>query len=188
MPVTRPLRACYIPVTFARQVIYKRGCDEDGTSSAKQFSVVGDTFVVGCALPESLIFPEFNCENLDASNPALTSKLGIYEPGCGLDNTYVAYGHDEYLYQVLRQNEGVKLPEEALYVIRYHSLYPWHDQGEYAELESDLDRQMKGWVKLFNQHDLYTKKNTYFSDEKLEEMRQYYDGLIKKYLPEKMRF
>ena len=118
------------------------------------------------------------------------------------------------MYQVLKQNEGVKLPDEALYIIRYHSLYPWHDQGayakpesnrvtlqplqpcqpfqplwyRYAELESDRDRQMKGWVKLFNQHDLYTKKNTHFSAEKLEEMRQYYDGLIKKYLPERLLF
>ncbi|KAL1514982.1 hypothetical protein AB1Y20_004057 [Prymnesium parvum] len=170
------------------KVIYKRGCDEDGTSSAKQYSVVGDTFIVGCALPDACIFPEFNSENLDASNPELTTKLGIYEPGCGLDNTYVAYGHDEYLYEVLRQNPGVKLPEEALYVIRYHSLYPWHAQGAYLELESDLDRKMKGWVKLFSQHDLYTKKNIYFTEEKMAEMREYYDGLIKKYLPEKLLF
>jgi inositol oxygenase len=170
------------------KVIFKRGCDEDGTSSAKQFSVVGDTFITGCALPDSLIFPEFNLENLDASDPSLTTKLGIYQPGCGLDNTYVAYGHDEYLYQVLRQNAGVKLPDEALYIIRYHSLYPWHDQGAYAELESDLDRQMKGWVKIFNQHDLYTKKNVEFTDEKMAEMRSYYDGLISKYLPETLLF
>jgi len=170
------------------KAIYKRGCDEDGTSSAKQWSVVGDTFLVGCALPDACIFPEFNLENLDASNPKLTSKLGIYEPGCGLDNTYVAYGHDEYLYHVLRNNEGVTLPDEALYVIRYHSLYPWHDQGAYADLESERDRQMKGWVKLFNQHDLYTKKNVHFSDEKLAEMRTYYDALIRKYLPAKLRF
>jgi len=170
------------------KVIHKRGCDEDGTSSAKQFSVVGDTFIVGCALPDSLIFPEFNPANLDASEPSLTSKLGIYKPGCGLDNTFIAYGHDEYLYQVLKQNEGVKLPAEALYIIRYHSLYPWHEQGAYAELESEMDKQMKGWVKLFNQHDLYTKKNVEFTEEKMAEMRSYYDGLIRKYLPDTLLF
>jgi len=170
------------------KIIHKRGCDEDGTSSAKQFSVVGDTFLVGCALPECCIFPEFNRENLDARTAELNTKLGIYKPGCGLDNTYVAYGHDEYLYQVLSQNEGVTLPEEALYIIRYHSLYPWHQQGAYAELESDLDRKMKGWIKIFNQHDLYTKKNETFSQQKLAEMHEYYDGLIKKYLPPTLLF
>jgi len=170
------------------KVIYKRGCDEDGTSSAAQFSVVGDTFLVGCALPDSCIFPEFNSENPDSSDPLLSTELGIYEAGCGLDNTHVAYGHDEYLYQVLSRNEGVRLPAEALYVIRYHSLYPWHDQGAYVRLESAYDRQMKGWVKLFNQHDLYTKRNSHFSNEKMAEMRGYYDGLIKKYLPERLLF
>lgn len=27
---------------------------------------------------------------------------------------------------------------------------------------------MKGWIKLFNQHDLYTKENSYFTEEKCE--------------------
>ena len=43
-------------------------------------------------------------------------------------------------------------------------------------------------VKLFNQHDLYTKRNSHFSNEKMAEMRGYYDGLIKKYLPERLLF
>ena len=151
--------------------IYLRGCDEDGTCIKKQYSVVGDTFVVGCALPPSTIFPEFNEENPDMADPVLSTKLGVYEEGCGLDSVYMAYGHDEYLYQVLIQNEGVTLPLEALYMIRYHSCYPWHQQDAYAHLENAQDRAMKGWVKLFNQHDLYTKKNEHFSPEKLDEMR-----------------
>ena len=48
------------PTFLKRQVIYKRGSDEDGTSVNAQFSVVGDTFLVGCALPDSCVFPEFN--------------------------------------------------------------------------------------------------------------------------------
>jgi hypothetical protein len=52
----------------------------------------------------------------------------------------------------LRQNEGVTLPPEALYIIRHHSLYPWHDGGCYELFENAHDRSMKGWVKLFNQH------------------------------------
>ena len=51
--------------------------------------------------------------------------------------------------QVLAQQQwrGVKLPKEALYIIRYHSLYAWHDKGEYEALESEYDRNMKGWVR-----------------------------------------
>jgi len=165
------------------KMIYLRGCDEDGTSMDQQWSIVGDTWVVGCTMPDELVFPEFNADNPDARVPERCTDTGVYEPGCGLDNTYCAFGHDEYMYQVLLQNEGVKLPKEALYVIRYHSLYPWHDKGCYAALESDTDRQMKGWVKLFNQHDLYTKKDTNYTAEEMGELRQYYTELIEKYLP-----
>jgi len=94
-----------------------------------------------------------------------------------------AFGHDEYLYEVLRQNEGVSLPREALYIIRYHSLYAWHDANCYARLESAYDRCMKGWVKLFNQHDLYTKADAPYSPAQLAELQGYYAGLVKKYLP-----
>ena len=30
--------------------------------------------------------------------------------------------------------------------VRYHSLYPWHEQGGYSVLENDHDRCVKGWV------------------------------------------
>jgi inositol oxygenase len=139
--------------------------------------------VVGCAMPDALVFPEFNARSPDAAHAERTSEHGIYEPGCGLDATLTAFGHDEYMYEVLRQNEGVSLPPEALYIVRYHSLYPWHDAGCYTGLESAYDRQMKGWVKLFNQHDLYTKRDVLYSEEELEEMTRYYSALIDKFLP-----
>src|ERR1041385_3410503 len=52
------------------------------------------------------------------------TDLGIYEPGCGLDNLVISFGHDEYLYRVLRDavaDGGCSLPEEALHPIRYRS-------------------------------------------------------------------
>lgn len=168
------------------KMVFVRGCDEDGTSVAEQWAIVGDTWIVGCAMPDDLVFPEFNAASPDAAHPERTTATGIYEPGCGLDQTMCAFGHDEYMYEVLRQNPGVTLPKEALYIIRYHSLYPWHDRGGYAELESDEDRAMKGWVKLFNQHDLYTKRDVAYSAAELDELRSYYTTLIDKYLPEEL--
>ncbi len=41
----------------------------------------------------------------------------MYEPNCGLNNLMMSWGHDEYLYQVLKHN-GSKLPDEAHYMIR----------------------------------------------------------------------
>jgi inositol oxygenase len=170
------------------KMIHVRGCDADGTSMSTQWSIVGDTWVVGCQMPDELVFPEFNKESPDAIHPERTTELGIYKEGCGLDDVLCAFGHDEYMYEVLRQSPGVKLPREALYVVRYHSLYPWHDAGCYERLLSDYDRQMLGWVKLFNQHDLYTKANTYYSEEELVELRAYYAALVEKYLPGELHF
>jgi len=166
------------------KVIYLRGSDNDGTSVKEQYNIVGDTFVVGCRLPEKIVYPEFNKLNKDVDNSIYRTKYGIYRANCGLDNCLVAYGHDEYLYQVLVKNKGVKLPPEALYIIRYHSLYPWHTENEYSHLESSYDKNMKPKVVQFNSYDLYTKENTNYTEKQLKELREYYSRLIKKYLPE----
>ena len=72
----------------------------------------------------------------------------MYQPNCGLDQVQMSFGHDEYLYQVLQHNQ-TKLPDEALYCVRYHSFYPWHDDGDYDYLCTDQDREMMKWVKEF---------------------------------------
>ena len=68
------------------------------------------------------------------------------------------------------------------------SSIPWHDAGCYERLVSDYDRQMLGWVKLFNQHDLYTKANVRYSEAELTELRAYYAALVDKYLPGELHF
>lgn len=77
-----------------------------------------------------------------------STKYGIYKPKCGLDNVLMSWGHDEYLYQVLKHNKTT-LPDEGLYMIRYHSFYPWHQSGDYTSFENEKDVEMKEWVKLF---------------------------------------
>eukprot|EP00615_Pteridomonas_danica_P004967 CAMPEP_0114345464 /NCGR_PEP_ID=MMETSP0101-20121206/12252_1 /TAXON_ID=38822 ORGANISM="Pteridomonas danica, Strain PT" /NCGR_SAMPLE_ID=MMETSP0101 /ASSEMBLY_ACC=CAM_ASM_000211 /LENGTH=234 /DNA_ID=CAMNT_0001481451 /DNA_START=66 /DNA_END=767 /DNA_ORIENTATION=- len=121
------------------KMIFIRGCDEDGTSMKEQFSIVGDTFIVGTPFSNKMIFSEFNSLNPDY-------QMNIYEKNIGLSNCAVAYGHDEFLYQVLlRAGSKCSIPEEGLYAIRFHSLYPWHRENEYKELENDYDMKMKFW-------------------------------------------
>ena len=43
-------------------------------------------------------------------------------------------------------------------------------------------------MKLFNQHDLYTKKNVKYTEAELSEMRAYYSGLVDKYLPAELNW
>ena len=66
-------------------------------------------------------------------------------------------------------------------MIRFHSLYLWHDKNEYSFLENDNDKKYKSYVKLFNKYDLYTKDN---SKNNIDELKSYYKKLINKFIPE----
>tara|TARA_Y100001933_G_scaffold152313_1_gene150774 strand:- start:335 stop:1147 length:813 start_codon:yes stop_codon:yes gene_type:complete len=161
------------------KVMFLWGCDEDGTSQAEQWGMVGDVFVVGCALPDSCVYPEFNKLNPDMADERYNTPLGIYEKGCGLDNLTLAWGHDEYLYQVLTNHRDNNLPEEAMVMIRYHSFYPWHSGGSYAELLNERDAEYLKWIKDFNKYDLYTKSQKVYD---LDDVREYYQPIAEKYL------
>jgi len=164
------------------KIIYKIGRAEDGTTMESQWGIVGDTYIVGCKIPDSIVYPEFNELNPDMKDPIKGTEHGIYKPGQGLSTAKASFGHDEYLYQLLRRNK-VELPEEAYYMVRFHSLYPWHKENAYAWLEDDTDRRMKWWVRLFNKYDLYTK-----APRKVDEVeaRAYYGGLVKKFFKDEI--
>ncbi|WVQ81615.1 hypothetical protein IAT38_003739 [Cryptococcus sp. DSM 104549] len=143
-----------------------------------QWDVVGDTFVVGCKFSDKIIYPETFKENPDYNNEKLMTENGIYEPGCGLDNVMVSWGHDEYMYEICKNQST--LPKEALAMIRFHSFYPWHREGAYRHLMAPEDEDSLKAVLAFNPYDLYSK-----SDEppKVEVLKPYYQGLINKFFP-----
>jgi len=144
-----------------------------------QWCVVGDTFPVGCKFQETCVYHEFFQENQDYFNSKYSTMNGIYEKHCGLDDVMMSWGHDEYMYQMLKAN-STSLPDEALYMIRYHSFYPFHTAGGYRHLANEKDLKMLPWIKAFNSFDLYTK-----SDEipDVEAVKPYYQSLIDKYIP-----
>ena len=149
-----------------------------------QWAVVGDTFPVGCAFSDRIVYPEFLSDNPDDSDPRLSTTLGVYEAGCGLCNVHLSWGHDEYLYHVVTQ-AGCQLPEPALYMIRYHSFYPWHREEQYGQLLDEHDRQMLSWVRKFNPYDLYSKSP---KRPDWAQLAPYYTSLIDKYLPGPLRW
>jgi inositol oxygenase len=142
-----------------------------------QWAVVGDTFPVGCAFSERIVFPELFAANPDRSVPEYSTRLGIYAEGCGLDRVHLSWGHDEYLYQVLREH----LPEPALYVIRYHSFYAQHQEHAYDFLLDPRDRRLMELVREFQPYDLYSKSPERPS---LAKLRPYYEDLVAKFLPD----
>lgn len=146
-----------------------------------QWAVVGDTFPVGCAHSDKIVYPEFFDANPDSKDERYNTKYGVYEPHCGLRNVHMSWGHDEYLYQMLKDY----LPEPALYMIRYHSFYAQHRENAYEHLMDEHDHEMFEWVKKFNPYDLYSKVPT---PPNVKELKPYYEDLIAKYLPPTLRF
>lgn len=146
-----------------------------------QWAVVGDTFPVGCAWSDKIVFHRFFRDNPDAQVAEYQTEYGVYEPGGGLDKVDLSWGHDEYLYHVVRDY----LPEPGLYMIRYHSCYPIHQEGAYQHLMNAHDREMFEWVRKFNPYDLYSKGE---NRPKLEELRPYYEDLVAEFFPEKLKW
>jgi inositol oxygenase len=144
-----------------------------------QWGVVGDTFPVGCAWSDQIVFPEYFRANSDADVPEYQSTYGIYEPNCGLENVHMSFGHDGYIAEVLKPY----LPDEALYILRFHSFYAWHRHGAYTHLMNDKDAAMLPWVRKFNPYDLYSKGHT---KPDVNQLKPYYDDLFTEFFPDKI--
>jgi len=167
------------------KIMFLWGSPEDGqegTADGCQWSLGGDTWVVGCKIPDTNVFPEFNKLNPDMKNPKYNTEMGIYREGQGMDNLMFAWGHDEYMYQMLVHNKST-IPKEGLAMIRFHSCYPWHKHDEYQQFMTKEDEEMKEWVREFNQFDLYTKSE---KRPNVKELWPYYQALIDKYCPGKL--
>jgi inositol oxygenase len=146
-----------------------------------QWAVVGDTFPVGCAWSDRIVFHEFFQDNPDAAVPQYQTPQGVYEPNGGLDKVDMSWGHDEYLYLVTRDF----LPDEAQYIIRYHSFYPQHREEAYGHLMNQKDQKLFEWVKKFNPYDLYSKGH---AKPDAAALRPYYEDLAAEYFPGKIRW
>ncbi|KAI7847142.1 inositol oxygenase [Circinella umbellata] len=147
----------------------------------EQWNVVGDTFPVGCQFSNKIVHPEYFVNNPDYNHPVYSTKYGIYEPHCGLEQVHLSFGHDEYMAMVCKDY----LPVEALYIIRHHSFYSCHTEGSYDWLLNEHDVKMMKWVKTFNQYDLYSKAE---KEPNPEELKPYYQELIAEFFPEKIRW
>jgi inositol oxygenase len=169
------------------KMMFLWGKDEDGTTENTQWGLVGDTYILGCKLKNEKVYPEFDFLCPDMKDPELNTDMGIYEKYCGLCKCIFTWGHDEYLYDVLQYNKELgnvseSFPIVAYYIIRFHSLYPWHAYEQYKDLECPDDVVFKQYVQLFNKYDLYTKSD---DCEKLniDDLIHYYSDLIYKYFP-----
>ena len=125
--------------------------------SLPQWSVVGDTFPVGCKLSSN--FPYYECEYWKYNN-SINGSMDLYETRCGFDKIDFSWGHDEYIASFIERN-SLGMPEEASYIARYHSFYSWHTprdgNRDYVKYSNDKDWIMLPLLKAFNMADLYSK-------------------------------
>ncbi|KAJ8486661.1 hypothetical protein OPV22_019146 [Ensete ventricosum] len=145
----------------------------------------GDTFPLGCAFDESIVHHKVkSSDSLHSYFHATTLSLfrlpfTCGEPGrtstthCGIDKVTMSWGHDEYMYLVMKGNE-TKLPPASLFIVRFHSFYALHRSGAYTYLMNQHDKEMLEWLLVFNKYDLYSKSKEKI---KLEEVKPYYLSL-----------
>jgi len=152
-----------------------------GLVGEPQWCVVGDTYPVGVPFSDRNVFSEFFQKCPDYKDSKYNSGTGMFEKGCGLMNLKMCWGHDEYMYHVAKNYST--LPIGALYMLRFHSFYPWHKEGAYREFMDKQDEENFHWVKEFNSCDLYSKSHEVPDAVKL---KPYYQKLIAKYFPEKV--
>lgn len=151
----------------------------DEFGALPQYSVVGDIFPVGCKFSEKIIYHDFF-----KNNPDDYSLLGIYERNCGLRNLYMSFGHDWFLYDVLKSNNV--LNENYRNIVRFHSFYAFHKEHGYEYLSDTYDEiVLKPLLQDFSNSDLYTKNNTTFD---IDDKMSYYGEIVSEYIGKKINF
>ncbi len=131
--------------------------------SLNQWAVVGDTYPIATPFAASNVFYAngyyTECPDYKHYNTQDDNSFGNYPRNCGFDKVDMTWGHDEYIYEAMKQ--GSNICEEGLYLLRYHSFYPWHTPQNgvmaYTELASDFDWLMLPLLKAFQKADLYSK-------------------------------
>lgn len=152
-----------------------------------QWSVVGDIFPVEIPLHPAAVYAHRGYHD---SNPGINGASSLPELGCGFRKLRMSWSHDEYLARVLERSNTL-LPPEAIYMVRFHSFYPWHtpqkhwnvaEEGRpYAEYADDTDRAMLPYLQMLQKADLYSKT-------RVMPERDMYDALVAKYVPHPLLF
>ncbi len=141
-----------------------------------QWAVVGDTFPLGEKLSSNYVFYE---KNYHKNNIDLNTN--IYNNNCGFDKVTFSWGHDEFIASIIESNK-TKFPQEAIYILRYHSFYSWHTPRNgirgYTNLANKKDWYMLPLLKAFQKADLYSKTTNIPS---IEQIKNSYKKSINKY-------
>lgn len=150
--------------------------------SNPQWQVAGESFPVGCRFEPDVLCTQFFSGNPDRRKRQYNSRLGIYEPNCGLRNVLMSWGACEYLWMVLLLN-GATLPKEAMATIRYRRFHALlRSRSAYRHLMTPEDEEAVEWLRRFEQLSRFSRGRVP-TDQMLQgdELRRYYQGLMDQY-------
>lgn len=147
--------------------------------SQPQWAICGESFPVGCRFSPAIGCSQFFSVNPDRRRRIYNTATGIYQRGCGLKSVFMSWSACEYLYMVLVLN-GTKLPDEALFVLRYQNFHSLLVDGSYSELLSREDYATLPWLERFRELAKYQRRDLPGMLQG-EELKAYYNGLLKKY-------
>ena len=60
------------------------------TFGEPNWAIVGDTFVLGCKIPQTIVFYDILKDILKHHPDYMNTDLGIYQKGCGLENLTIS--------------------------------------------------------------------------------------------------
>jgi inositol oxygenase len=152
--------------------------------SQPQWCICGESFPVGCRFSSLIANANFFQANPDRRKKSYSTPLGIYQPRCGLKSVYMSWSGAEYLYMVLALNKTL-LPPAALFMIRYQKFKALMKPGQpYGDLLSESDVALLPMLNRFMEITQYRRREDVSFDKK--ELMEYCNGLIEKYIPQKV--
>lgn len=151
--------------------------------SEPEWAVQGDSYPLGCRFSEAIAGHQFFSVCPDRRRRIYNTPLGIYSPGCGLENVYFTWSSAEYMFTMLLLNDS-SLPPEALFLIRYQRFSSLL-LNAYDHLMSDKDKELVPMLRRFMGIVTMHPSDSSGLDGAVlgkEEFKSHYDSLIKKFL------
>ena len=93
----------------------------------------------------------------------------------------MSWGHDEYMYHVAKNY----LPEEGLYMLRFHSCYPIHRERQYRHLMNKHDEEdVPLGAQVQPVRPVHQKRRA----PRRQKLRPFYEDLAAEFFPDKVRW
>ena len=130
---------------------------------------------------EKEILDSLNISSFEDLIKIIPKRLRVKNSILGLED-----GISEYELHSFINSLTDKISDKYLNIIRYHSLYPWHTGGDYYCFMKEKDKQILKDVLMFNNFDLYSKKDKDFRIT--EDIKSYYNNLLNEFFPKELQW